>query len=246
MQGLAWVRQGRWLTAAVVVAWAVWIPAGVGHAQAGAQPSPQQGYQQAPPQQQQPPQQGYQQAPPQQGYQQAPQQPYPQQQPYQQQQPYPQQGYAPPYQPPAPAPQPRLHRERYEEGMPIPPGGHVVSRSRPGLWGPGIGILSAWYVSTLIAASILSVADDPSRRARSGALMVPVAGPFLYLPEATLPGRPWLVIDGLGQVAGLAMIIAGIAAKRKYLVYYAEGPAGRSVALSPRLSPGSVGLSVGF
>lgn len=130
--------------------------------------------------------------------------------------------------------------------MPIPPGGYVTSRSRPVLWGPGLGILAAWYLPTLIAASVLATSPDDGRRERSGALMVPVAGPWLFLPEATEPGRPWLVLNGISQGAGLVMIIVGIASRRRTLVYYGEGPRGRDLALAPKLAPGSAGFSLAF
>jgi hypothetical protein len=131
--------------------------------------------------------------------------------------------------------------------MEIPPGGQVVERNMPGLWIPGLAILGGTYLATAAGgAAVREGTLDGDRYRAAPRLYIPVVGPFLYLPEATQPGRPFVVMSGLLQVGGLAMFILGLVIKRKHLVYYAEGPAGRPLALSAASTPGGAGLQIAF
>lgn len=220
-------------------------PPGYGEQQQQQQQQPQQQQQQQPPPQEQAQPQGYQQQPAPQGYQQ--QQSYQQQQGYQQQPPP--QGYQqqpPAYGAPPPA-QRRKVRVPYEEGMTIPPGGEVVSKSRLGLWIPGLAMFGAMYLTTISVASIIADgAYDPDRRDAASWLYIPVLGPWAYLPNATRPGAPWVVLDGLVQAGGATMFIVGLTVRKQYLVYYAEGPSGRALAWRPTFGPTGAGLQLAF
>jgi hypothetical protein len=64
------------------------------------------------------------------------------------------------------------------------------------------------------------LAADISKNGADGLGAIPVAGPFALIPQCGGFASCYLgtVVDGLAQVAGLAMLIAGIAAPRTVLV----------------------------
>lgn len=158
--------------------------------------------------------------------------------------PYAQPAYGSPY-----AHRPRLHRVPYEEGMPIPEGGQVIQRNRPGLWIPGLAIFLGTYGLTALTGSAIAESYDGTRTERERAaryLYIPVIGPFLFIPHAGPGGETLLVFDGLLQAGGIAMFVAGLTLQRKFLVYMAEGPRGRSFAIRPTAAPGGMGLGITF
>jgi hypothetical protein len=118
--------------------------------------------------------------------------------------------------PPAEASGDRLEPARpktlpYDEDAPTPYGYRPVTRYRYGLIIAGALTFSTIYISTA------AVSASYERE-----LLVPIAGPFIRLgrvqgPWATFSGAI-LVIDGLGQAAGAAMLITGLAHKKKLLV----------------------------
>jgi hypothetical protein len=73
-----------------------------------------------------------------------------------------------------------------------------------------------------------------------------VIGPLLYFPSATEVGRSWLVLNTIVQGGGLTMFIVGMVAKRRYLVYYAERPNGRTLALEPTVGLTTAGMTLRF
>jgi hypothetical protein len=172
------------------------------------QPYPPPGY----------PQQGY----PQQGY---PQQGYPQQD-------YPQQGYPPNAQGPGIPngnqqlpfkPGPRLpERMDYIEGAPLPEGYRVDTQPRVGMAIGGWVTFGSLYLLSAIAGGleIDSGSDYQSSNKGGAALFVPAIGPFISLgtihPDNI--GGVLLVIDGVGQCAGLALGIAAFAAPKQVIV----------------------------
>ncbi len=197
-------------------------------AQQGDQP-----YYQPPPAQD--PQQGYPQQQPQQGYPQQPQQGYPQQpQPGYPQQPQPgypqqpQQGYPPP----APSYQPGYGQPYYARPRTLV---RYEYRPRYGLITGGALMLGIpWLIS---AASGLSLEGNCSSaidsfgnfttlcNTHAWPLIIPVVGPFietayLYGDSSSVNAvRAFLVIDGLIQAGGLAMILAGALSRRRVPVY---------------------------
>jgi hypothetical protein len=125
---------------------------------------------------------------------------------------------------PAPPPAPMVLAPSYywpavvddwQEGDPVPPG--YQKEERRGRRGPIIGgavTFGSLYMLTALAVSMTSDSDPTTQ-----VLLVPVFGPLLRLaddkegPEATI-----LALDGLGQLTGLALLIAGLTSKRTVLV----------------------------
>jgi hypothetical protein len=114
----------------------------------------------------------------------------------------------------------------YEEGDEIPPGYERDSRIRTGLVvSGGVTFTVAWLVSIFVAAGIgtqeveTSTGLEQSRGNR--ALYVPVVGPFVAIGTLHEPGAAGiftLVVDGVTQSAGVAMIFAGLFAREQLLV----------------------------
>lgn len=100
----------------------------------------------------------------------------------------------------------------WNEGEPIPPGYHPVSRVRGGLIGGGAGLFGAFY---LISAAVAAVDNDCAQisvcKNTLWPLWIPVAGPFIAVGTAagSTSGGFLLVLDGLAQAGGVIMIIAG-------------------------------------
>jgi hypothetical protein len=209
---------------ALVAAAAISLAPAVAHAQ-GAPPPPSspppdpnapQGYA-PPPQGYAPPPQGY--APPPQGY--APQPGYPPPQGYAP----PPSGYAPPpgYVPPPasyyapPAAHGPVTITDWDDGTPIPPGYRVSTSIRKGLVVGGAITFGALYVVTATEGIIAGSFGG------SALGVIPVVGPFALIPgvgngAGAVAGDFFLVLDGLGQAAGIAMFAAGFAAPKKILV----------------------------
>jgi hypothetical protein len=108
----------------------------------------------------------------------------------------------------------------WEEGDAVPLGYHAESRVRRGLIVGGAVTFGVLYLLSVLVAS--AGADDARASGRSnqeGALWVPVAGPFFQMGStSSTTGSTFLFIDGIGQLAGAAMLIGGIAAPRSVLV----------------------------
>ena len=195
----------------------------------GTASAPPPGYGQPPPGYGQPPP-GYGQPPP--GYGQPPPGYYP-----------PPPGYGPPYYQQQVDARPRFLD--YEEGDPIPTGYHVRTKVRKGLIGGGAGLLGGlWFASLLTGA----VGDTATLQGDGGwaALYIPVAGPFVAIAtlHADSAGAALLVVDGIGQVGGAAMIILGAALPQKQLVR--DDVSGIKITVSPVITARGVGLTGTF
>lgn len=122
-----------------------------------------------------------------------------------------------------PEPEPRYsypERGRYRnwrDGDPVPAGYERVSRIRKGLVIGGASTLGAMWLISIGVGSIGSSLElnnsDPIDKDDWFPMFIPVLGPFISI--ATLEtgelGTTFLVIDGLVQAGGLAMLILGIA-----------------------------------
>jgi hypothetical protein len=148
-----------------------------------------------------------------------------------------QQPQTPPAAPPAPAaappeaalrvypPPPTLYsspvRPReldWEDGQPIPEGYRVEGRIRKGLVIAGAATFGAAYILTALGAAI--AIDNSEDGEPYEPLFIPVAGPFVTIrtADASATATFGLVVDGVVQVGGLAMLIAGLAAQEQVLV----------------------------
>lgn len=157
---------------------------------------------------------------------------------------YPQQG-APGYPqdysgqgPALPGAQPKSFRDMpetlpYEEGDPVPYGYRPDTRIRRGLVIGGAVTLGSLYLMSASFGSLASDVDSGSDDYTP--LYVPVLGPFITINTANSRGSGtfFLLMDGVGQSAGLAMLIAGLAAPQSVLV--------RNDIAEVRLSPVAVG-----
>jgi hypothetical protein len=110
----------------------------------------------------------------------------------------------------------------WEEGEPIPPGYHPVSRIRKGLVIGGAVLFGSMYLISVMTAAI---AQDTCKATSACSnpltpLFIPVAGPFVQLGNTggSATAAVFLVLDGLAQAGGVAMFIAGLAAPKTVLV----------------------------
>lgn len=103
----------------------------------------------------------------------------------------------------------------WQEGEPIPPGYHPVTRVRVGLVAGGAALFAALYIPSVIAAAV-------NQEYGSGnviALYAPVVGPFIAMTKTGSPtANVFLAIDGIGQAAGVAMLLGGILAPKTILI----------------------------
>ncbi len=126
---------------------------------------------------------------------------------------------------------PRPAELPYNEGAPIPRG-YMLQEYHP----RGLIISGAVTLGVLYAIS-LSVASSNNFNTANGWLAVPVIGPFGWLATRKAPSnicgsgsftyscnnddsdnRTAVVLDGMGQVAGAALLVAGLAITRKHLI----------------------------
>ncbi len=115
----------------------------------------------------------------------------------------------------------------YVEGGPVPRG-YMIEEYHP----KGLIIAGAITLGVLYTFSVTASVSDNGKNG-NGWLAVPVIGPFGWLAarhecidtysysstcsnEQTY--KTWAMLDGLGQVAGATMFIAGLAITRKHLV----------------------------
>ena len=140
----------------------------------------------------------------------------------------------------------------WEEGDPIPPGYHPDTRVRKGLIIGGAVTFGVFYlISALVGAVALDCNSVTSSNACGGlgVLLIPAAGPFIALGTAKPDGggAAILVIDGVAQAGGLAMLILGIAIPRTVLVRndLATGKKQTVATFEPVIGPQS-GLKITF
>lgn len=131
----------------------------------------------------------------------------------------------------------------WSEGEPIPPGYHESTRMRKGLVIAGAVLFGTTY---LLSALVGAIVTDCQCGGTATALLIPGAGPFVELGQSnSATGSFSLVLDGLSQVGGLAMFIAGLAVPRTVLVRddYASS-SGFHLTVSPIVGPGQRGMGL--
>jgi hypothetical protein len=89
-----------------------------------------------------------------------------------------------------------------------------------GLWGAGLAMLLTGMVPPLVFGPLYADQASSNRKTIYYTLMIPVVGPFIsgtWLPLASKSHDdiiqytvPWVVADGVTQLAGLIMFIAGV------------------------------------
>ena len=137
----------------------------------------------------------------------------------------------------------------YEDGDPVPPGYHVDTKIRKGLVIGGAATFGALYLLTALSAAVVqsaadSVGDDADEVIP---LYIPVAGPFVAMAtlEAEGGGIVALALLGVGQAAGLGMLITGLAAQKTELVRNDVGAVQKPrIRLAPTAGKGQPGMSV--
>ncbi len=100
---------------------------------------------------------------------------------------------------------------------------HYEERPRYGLMGAGLGVFGGIYIWNLLGAML----------ANDWRPAIPLVGPFILMADRHMDGAQGLfLVDGLGQLAGAILAIAGAASKVKVLVYdkVAVVPTGTGVA----------------
>jgi hypothetical protein len=172
---------------------------------------------------------------------------------------YPPYGYAPPgYAPPGYAPpgyvapeySPYSRRSRRPALNPDdpPPGYHTESRARTGLVVAGGVMLGVSYILSLTGA----LSAQANGNTLYEPLYVPVVGPFITLGSAHMfqrtgdglveagrvLGSIGLIFDGLIQVTGASLVVAGLAARKDVVVRDSVG--------DPEVSFGPGGASARF
>jgi hypothetical protein len=106
----------------------------------------------------------------------------------------------------------------WDDSQPIPPGYHVSTHVRTGMIVGGAVLFgSLWLLSILTSA--INADSNPGQSNGDASLYVPAVGPFLQMANtSSSTGNVFLAVDGIGQCAGIAMFIYGIAAPRTTLV----------------------------
>jgi hypothetical protein len=127
----------------------------------------------------------------------------------------------------------------YEEGQTVPSGYRLKTRPVRSLVITGSITFGATYLISLIvgATAVAQGGDNKS----FAALFAPVVGPFISIGTigSSGAGTLWLVIDGLTQTAGAAMLITGLAVDEKFLQRAATGSVSPLEALAhPQLLVG--------
>jgi hypothetical protein len=135
-------------------------------------------------------------------------------------------GYGPPayyYPPGGPVGPPEM---AYVEGQPVPAGYHVEHRGRRKLIVAGVSIFGGCYLASAVVGGF-AVSEGDNTSDELGALLIPIAGPFITIGTSHLRfgdeqdngGIFLLIIDGVAQIAGVTLAVIGLSASdTPYLV----------------------------
>jgi len=129
-------------------------------------------------------------------------------------------------------------REIPYEGGVIPLGYKLDERVNKGLVVAGASVFGSLYGLSVLVGITGIDSNVPLEL-----LLIPVIGPFVYMAEGSSPGaNPILLLDGIGQATGAALLIAGVVAKKKVLIRTDRG----SVDAELHVGPGSLGMKMTF
>jgi hypothetical protein len=130
----------------------------------------------------------------------------------------------------------------YEPGEPVPPGYTPVQRTRKGPIIAGASVFGSLYLLSAFAASVDA---DSSRDHDLAPLFIPVAGPFITIVNTNnATGTFFLVIDGLGQSAGLALLIYGLTSPKTVLLRNDFTASKPSVRVTPMMTASTTGVGL--
>jgi hypothetical protein len=105
----------------------------------------------------------------------------------------------------------------YVENDPVPPGYEIQTRPRMGLAKAGLATLLPLYGLSVIFGGVYLGSENGDAK-KYGPMIIPVVGPFATIGTAsTDEGTVVLLLDGLGQLTGAALFIAGMLSEEKYL-----------------------------
>jgi hypothetical protein len=111
-------------------------------------------------------------------------------------------------------------------------GMHLETRRLHGLIIAGAIAFGATYIGSALSLAACSGIVTTTCAQGMGWLLIPAAGPFVALGFAqTTESRALLVIDGVAQAAGLALLVGGFLTARTFLVedpYALNAPARRT------------------
>jgi hypothetical protein len=101
----------------------------------------------------------------------------------------------------------QIEAVEYQEGQPIPPGHHLVKKSRPGLIAGGITLLVVGLVGGGVVTALLATSDCETNRAActTGSIVASVAGLGLSIGggamlAAGMAPTTYVVPDGYGRL----------------------------------------------
>lgn len=106
----------------------------------------------------------------------------------------------------------------YDDGQPIPDGYHLATRVRKGaIIGGAVPFGTLYLLSALTAAG--NADANPRGENPASALYIPAIGPFIQMGHtSTQSSGVLLAIDGIGQTAGLILLIYGLTSPKQVLV----------------------------
>ncbi len=107
------------------------------------------------------------------------------------------------------------------EGGKIPADARLTSQPNMALIGAGLAVLGVSYVPSVFTAAIACPPQADCTATRGvGWLYLPVVGPFITAAMATSTGGAALAaFDGVVQVSGAALVIAGLVAQKKFVMW---------------------------
>ncbi len=114
----------------------------------------------------------------------------------------------------------------YDEGETVPAGYKLKASPVRTLVVTGSVLFGTTYLASLIGGATV-VAGSSSDAKSFAPMFAPLVGPFITIGtvSASGAGALWLVLDGLAQTAGVAMLVSGMVLEEKYLERVATGQA---------------------
>jgi hypothetical protein len=133
--------------------------------------------------------------------------------------------------------------EDFNEEKPVPAGYTKVTRVRRGMLYTGIPIWAGFYALSILT----SIAGVRSGDSAYGALVVPVAGPFITSAlENERDATAILFFLGLGQVTGATLTTLGFLLPKHVLVREELAKGSPRLTLQPLVAPNMTGLAGTF